>query len=106
MYRVIDADGHIFEWQDTFADRYLDEEYHHRRPGIVEGPQQLHWLVDNVVYPGLYGKGGAFQVEGARKRRRNAQPEGLTIPFGERPERSLAAELGDNSLGVRPGGRV
>jgi predicted TIM-barrel fold metal-dependent hydrolase len=61
MYRVIDADGHIFEWQDTFADRYLDEEYHHRRPVIVEGPQQLHWLVDNVIYPGLYGKGGAFQ---------------------------------------------
>ena len=62
MYRVIDADGHIFEWQDTFADRYLDEEYHHRRPVIVEGPQQLHWLVDNVIYPGLYGKGGAPNV--------------------------------------------
>ncbi len=56
MHKVIDGDGHIFEWQRTFADEYLDPAFHHRRPVIVDGPQQLHWLVDNVAYPGLYGE--------------------------------------------------
>jgi len=55
VHKVIDGDGHIFEWDRTFADEFLDAEFRHRRPVIVDGPQQLHWLVDNVAYPGLYG---------------------------------------------------
>jgi predicted TIM-barrel fold metal-dependent hydrolase len=55
MHKVIDGDGHIYEWQHTFADEYLDPAFHHRRPVIVDGPWQLHWLVDNVAFPGLYG---------------------------------------------------
>jgi predicted TIM-barrel fold metal-dependent hydrolase len=55
VYKVIDGDGHIFEWEQTFADEFLDEQFRHRRPVVVDGPQQLLWLVDNITYPGLYG---------------------------------------------------
>jgi predicted TIM-barrel fold metal-dependent hydrolase len=53
--RVIDGDGHVFEWQHTFDDEFLDADFRHRRPVIVDGPQQLHWLIDNMTLPGLYG---------------------------------------------------
>ena len=53
--QVIDGDGHIFEWERTFADEFLDPAFHHRRPVVVDGPQQLHWLIDNLTLPGLYG---------------------------------------------------
>src|SRR5581483_2363268 len=64
MTTVIDGDGHIFEWDRTFADEYLDPEFRHRRPTIVDGPQQLHWLIDNMAYPGLYGA-DRFGFEGS-----------------------------------------
>jgi predicted TIM-barrel fold metal-dependent hydrolase len=64
VHTVIDGDGHIFEWDRTFADEFLDEAYRHRRPTIVDGPQQLHWLIDNMAYPGLYGA-DRFGFEGS-----------------------------------------
>jgi predicted TIM-barrel fold metal-dependent hydrolase len=64
VHKVIDGDGHIFEWDRTFADEYLDAEFRHRKPVVVDGPQQLHWLVDNVAYPGLYGA-DRFGFEGS-----------------------------------------
>ena len=64
MTNVIDGDGHIFEWERTFADEYLEPAFRHRRPTIVDGPQQLHWLIDNMAYPGLYGT-DRFGFEGS-----------------------------------------
>jgi uncharacterized protein len=76
--KVIDGDGHIFEWDETFADEFLDEEFHHRRPVIVDGPQQLLWAVDNVTYPGLYGDRLSFTgspVSRAGQRRDSIVPK-------------------------------
>ena len=72
--QVIDGDGHIFEWERTFADEFLDPAFHHRRPVVVDGPQQLHWLIDNLTLPGLYGASrrrvpGRARVAGRRPAR-------------------------------------
>jgi predicted TIM-barrel fold metal-dependent hydrolase len=84
MYKVIDGDGHIFEWEQTFADEFLDEEYWHRRPVIVDGPQQLLWAVDNVTYPGLYGDrlsfgGSPVSRAGIRRDSIVPKPESLGV---------------------------
>ena len=84
MYKVIDGDGHIFEWEQTFADEFLDEEYRHRRPVVVDGPQQLLWAVDNVTYPGLYGDrlsfgGSPVSRAGIRRDSIVPKPESLGV---------------------------
>ena len=94
MHKVIDGDGHIYEWQQTFADEYLDPAFHHRRPVIVDGPQQLHWLVDNVAFPGLYGT-ERFGFEGSPVSRGDVRrdsiapkPESLGILEMRDPDRA------------------
>jgi len=84
VYKVIDGDGHVFEWEETFADRFLDAEYQHRRPVVVDGPQQLLWAVDNVTYPGLYGdrlsfEGSPVSRAGVRRDAIVPKPESLGV---------------------------
>jgi predicted TIM-barrel fold metal-dependent hydrolase len=84
MYKVIDGDGHIFEWEQTFADEFLDEKYWHRRPVVVDGPQQLLWAIDNVTYPGLYGDrlsfgGSPVSRAGIRRDSIVPKPESLGV---------------------------
>lgn len=54
-----DADGHVEEWEGTFSDRYLDREFHHRRPVVVDPDHSgtLFWKVDSR--PDFYKLGGS-----------------------------------------------
>ena len=55
---VIDADGHVAECAETFADRYFDfPNYKDRRPRIVRDEQRSFWVIDDAVFPRLVGPG-------------------------------------------------
>jgi uncharacterized protein len=44
-----DGDGHVEEWEETFADKYLEPEFRDRRPVVVETGEYEHdykWLID------------------------------------------------------------
>jgi predicted TIM-barrel fold metal-dependent hydrolase len=58
--QVWDADAHVEEWEGTFADQYFDPALASRRPKVVEGNRVLHWLVDDQVFPRLYGDRQVF----------------------------------------------
>ncbi|HLK15783.1 MAG TPA: amidohydrolase family protein, partial [Fimbriimonadaceae bacterium] len=55
---VFDADAHVEESPETFADNYLDPEYRQRRPQVVllEGGDP-HWVIDQRIYPRRVGRG-------------------------------------------------
>lgn len=55
---VIDADAHVMEPEDAFAERYFEPAYRDRRPRIVVKDEQLYWLVDDQIYPRLKGAKG------------------------------------------------
>ena len=68
----------------NFSDEFLDEEFRHRRPVVVDGPQQLLWLIDNVTYPGLYGDrlsfgGSPVSRAGVRRDSIVPKPESLGV---------------------------
>lgn len=58
----IDSDSHVEEHEDVF--RYLDAEYAHRRPYIVDVPGLVSWqperdrlwLIDGEIRPKLFGR--------------------------------------------------
>ncbi len=63
--RVVDADSHVMEIEDTWA--YLEPEFAHRRPQVVEcakesqgSPVDAFWLVDGQIRPRLLGPGATF----------------------------------------------
>ncbi len=52
---VIDADAHVMEPEETFAERYFEPSFRDRRPRIVEREGDLYWLVDDQLFPRLKG---------------------------------------------------
>ena len=51
-YKIIDADGHFYEPRDIW-DRYVEPEYHQRRPRVREifGRSRMDFEVDGVFLP-------------------------------------------------------
>jgi predicted TIM-barrel fold metal-dependent hydrolase len=57
-FEVIDADGHVEEWEGTFADKYLEPTYHARRPQVIGTENgRAFWLIDDQLFPRLTGRG-------------------------------------------------
>lgn len=72
MLKAWDADGHVIEWEGTFADKYFDKAWVTRRPKVVESNTHVHWLVDSRVSPASYGRqrnftGSPASINGIRK---------------------------------------
>jgi predicted TIM-barrel fold metal-dependent hydrolase len=60
MLQSWDADGHVEEWEGTFADEYLEARFRDRRPTVVEDPKgsgSFFWKVDSRS--DLYKLGGS-----------------------------------------------
>jgi uncharacterized protein len=55
---AFDADAHVEESPETFADVYMDVEYRERRPQVVtvEGQGPL-WVIDQRMFPRRIGRG-------------------------------------------------
>src|SRR5438093_5468246 len=58
MTGAFDADAHVEESPETFADAYLDPEYRERRPQVValEGQGPV-WVIDQRIFPRRTGRG-------------------------------------------------
>jgi len=55
---VIDADGHVEECEETFADAYLEQPYRARRPQVVGSENgRAFWLIEDQLFPRLTGRG-------------------------------------------------
>jgi predicted TIM-barrel fold metal-dependent hydrolase len=52
---IIDADAHVMEPEDAFAERFFDPAYRDRRPRIVRLDDSLYWMVDETLFPRLKG---------------------------------------------------
>ena len=48
-----DADGHVYEWEGTFADPYWDPRFRELRPQVVDldGRGALSWYIDDRLFP-------------------------------------------------------
>ena len=54
LHKGWDADGHVYESEVTFSDKYWDPELRDRRPTVIEaadGPFSFSWLIDGRVFP-------------------------------------------------------
>jgi predicted TIM-barrel fold metal-dependent hydrolase len=79
---VIDADGHVFEPEEMFAD--LPREYYPRRPVRVilppdtdRGDRNACWIVEGRTFPNVSARGrNLFDVPGSAKMRKR---EGLNL---------------------------
>ncbi len=72
---VIDADAHVMEPEEAFAERYFEPAYRDRRPRIVQKDAELYWMVDDQLFPRLRG-GRSLHYMGVPPRYR-----GLSHPF-------------------------
>lgn len=54
---VIDSDGHVEEWAETFDDKYFDPAYRDRKPAIVGYGSRACWLIDSQAVPRFTGRG-------------------------------------------------
>lgn len=55
---VIDADGHVEECPETFADPYLEQPWRARRPQVVGNDSgRAFWLIEDQLFPRLTGRG-------------------------------------------------
>lgn len=56
--QTIDADAHVEEWTETFADKYLEPAYRARRPRVIGSESgRAFWLIDDQLFPRLTGRG-------------------------------------------------
>src|SRR5688572_28806968 len=81
--KVFDADAHVEESADTFADRYLDPAWGPRRPNpVLLSSGNGAWIVDDVAFPKKRGRGTNFfatppVVDGQPTARTSVKPDGL-----------------------------
>ena len=59
MLNTFDADGHVYESETTFTDKYWDHNFKGSRPIVVETDSfgRLQWIVDGRTFPILSGPG-------------------------------------------------
>ena len=62
MLQAWDADGHVYESEVTFSDRYLDPAFRDRRPAVVEvdASGTLAWAIDSRLFPTTSGPNQSF----------------------------------------------
>jgi predicted TIM-barrel fold metal-dependent hydrolase len=62
MLQAWDADGHVFESEVTFSDKYLEPAFRHRRPVVVEMDTSgtLGWAIDSRLSPTTTGPNQSF----------------------------------------------
>ncbi|MBF6568448.1 MAG: amidohydrolase [Candidatus Binataceae bacterium] len=84
LIKAWDADGHVIEWEGTFADKYFDPAFADRKPKVILSNNHVHWLIDSTVHPSLYGKlrnfhGSPVSMGGARYDGIQKKPETLEV---------------------------
>ena len=87
---IIDADGHVEECPETFADAYLDAPWRARRPQVVgnEGGRPF-WLIEDQIFPRFTGRG--CHVLGTPTAYRAHRIEGSSL----KPETFASMEMRD-----------
>ena len=76
---VIDADGHVEECPETFADAYLEQPWRARRPQVVGTESgRPYWVIEDQLLPRFAGRGcfilgtptafGAQRMEGSNQK--------------------------------------
>jgi predicted TIM-barrel fold metal-dependent hydrolase len=68
-----DADGHVYESEVTFSDKYFDPKYRDRRPLVVRAEETgMHWFaIDDRLFPRRFG---AFIQNGGVPSSKNGVP--------------------------------
>lgn len=92
-----DADGHVDEWEGTFADPYLDPEFKDRRPTVVNANPEGTYFSWNIPGRGAFRVGSSPSSKGgvnARENVRLARWRG-TMESGEFRSAAARAEVLD-----------
>lgn len=57
MYKAVDTDSHVWEWEGTFSDKYWDPRYRGRRPMVVvsDAMGNLSFMIDSISFPRIVG---------------------------------------------------
>ena len=68
-----DADGHVDEWEGTFADPYLDPEFKDRRPTVVNANPEGTYFSWNIPGRGAFRVGSSPSSKGGVNARENVR---------------------------------
>lgn len=73
VYQAWDADGHVDEWEGTFADDYLEPAFRDKRPVVVDGDAAGTYFTWNIPGRGLFRVGSSPSSKGGVNSQENSR---------------------------------